>query len=98
MAVIQIDTDILRQASSQITDKLNELQTLNASLNTIIGAIAEGWSGQASTQYHALMKNYAKQANQFQPVFQELKKYADETVNSFEDLDASCSNKIEQAF
>ena len=94
MAVIQIDTDILRQASSQITDKLNELQTLNASLNTI----AEGWSGQASTQYHALMKNYAKQANQFQPVFQELKKYADETVNSFEDLDASCSSKIEQAF
>ena len=98
MAIIKIDPEILRQASSKIANQTSELNGYNGKLNNLIEDIHGKWKGDASNKYYNLMLSYRQKAVQMEAVLQAFKKYADTAVNTFESLDAQAASKIRNSF
>lgn len=98
MAKIKIDIDALKSDSSVLEQRINDLQGLNARLESLIARIQSSWEGQASIVYIAKITAQAAKAKRMVEVLTEYKKYVDSAVNKFTSLDNRAANQIRGSF
>ena len=98
MAIIKIDPEILKSASTQIASQTTELNGFNSKLNTLLEEIHEKWKGDSSNKYYNLMMMYKQKATHMENVLTAFKKYSDTAVSKFETLDNECASKIRNSF
>ena len=98
MAQIRIDVEALRGNSTQIKAKIQELQNLNARLETLLARIEGSWEGQSSTTYIQIMRGYADKAAKMVEVLTEYKNYVDSTVEKFSGVDQSAATRLRGSF
>lgn len=94
MAKIKANIDELRQNKSDIEKRIVELESLNASLDGLLSDIEGSWTGAASEQYIATMRQHKKKAEQMVHVLNEFKTYIDQAATRFEQKDKEGATKI----
>lgn len=94
MARIKINIDGLQQNRNAIDQKINELQALNARLDSLLSSIESTWDGAASQQYIASMTQKKAKAKEMVAVLQELRNYMSQASERFEQQDKSGAAKI----
>lgn len=98
MARIKVNLEALKGNSTQLAERIAELQGLNTRLETLINRIEASWEGQASVTYIAQMRRYAQQAKKMINVLTEYKKYVDGAVETFTNRDRTSANRIRGSF
>lgn len=94
MANIKVNVDELRQNKIDIEKRITELQTLNASLDGLLSDIEGSWTGAASEQYIATMRQHKKKAEQMVTVLNAFKTYIEQAAARFEQKDHEGASKI----
>lgn len=98
MAKIKVNLEALKGNSTQLADRIRELQGLNTRLETLINRIEASWEGQASATYITQMRRYADQAKKMIGVLTEYKKYVDGAVEAFTNRDRTAASRIRGSF
>lgn len=98
MAKIKIDVEALKSNASSLEGRIAELQNLNTRLEALISRIQASWEGQASIMYIAKITAQAAKAKKMVEVLTEYKKYVDNAVTKFSDVDRASANKIKGSF
>lgn len=95
MAKIKINEDGLRENKKAIEAKISELHSLNERLTELIFRIRSSWEGDASTQYINTMTHYKQKAETMIDVLTEFRKYIDEALRRFEEIDSNGAKRIQ---
>ena len=98
MAKIRIDIEALRTNKTVLESQIEELTNYNTELAALIEEIKSGWDGTPAEDYYRMMHGYYNQAVKMIEALQEFKKYAENTVNQFETLDAQSASRIRGSF
>jgi len=98
MAKIKIDADGLKANAAALDTRISDLQNLITKLEDLIARIQSSWEGQASILYIAKLLAQSAKARKMIEVLQEYKKYVEQAVNKFSELDSSAANKINGSF
>lgn len=91
---IKIKVDELKKNAVAINAKINELNDLNKRLNDLIERINSSWLGNAAELYVNLMRGHLERIKKMINVLTEYKKYVDNCVNEFSELDQNSANSL----
>ena len=98
MAKIKVDIEALKSNASSLEGRIAELQNLNTRLEALISRIQASWEGQASIIYIAKITAQAAKAKKMVEVLTEYKKYVENAVSKFSNVDSTSANKIKGSF
>lgn len=98
MAKIKVDIEALKSNASSLEGRIAELQNLNTRLEALIARIQASWEGQASIIYIAKITAQAAKAKKMVEVLTEYKKYVENAVAKFSNVDNTSANKIKGSF
>ena len=98
MAKIKVDIEALKSNASSLEGRIAELQNLNNRLEALIARIQASWEGQASIIYIAKITAQAAKAKKMVEVLTEYKKYVENAVAKFSNVDSTSANKIKGSF
>lgn len=98
MAKIKVDIEALKSNASSLEGRIAELQNLNTRLEALIARIQASWEGQASIIYIAKITAQAAKAKKMVEVLTEYKKYVENAVAKFSNVDSTSANKIKGSF
>lgn len=92
--IIKIEINKLQGYSSTLSQRITELQTLNTRLQTLISDIDASWDGDASEKYSLMLQGYLEKAKKMVGVLTEYKRYVDNAINKFSNLDKNSASTI----
>ncbi|WP_035846299.1 WXG100 family type VII secretion target [Kitasatospora azatica] len=73
----------MRAFSARITEVNSQIQGEISKLNSLIGEVAGGWSGDAATAYHQLQEKWNDDANALNKVLDEIRQAIDTTTKQY---------------
>ena len=94
MALIKVNIEGLQANKQAISQKINQLQSYNTRLSSILAQIESGWEGEASKKYAETMRVYQGKAEQMVNVLYEFQSYMDQAAARFEQQDKTGGAKI----
>lgn len=98
MSHIQIDFDGLSQQASAINSNSQSYESLISSMQSLASEIGTSWEGGAAVSFQETLQKYLTEANKMKGGLDAVRKYASDTVATFEALDQSCAALIRGAF
>lgn len=75
MAKIKVNVDTLRDNANQVTRQIQALESLNSRLDQLLNQIEGSWTGNASEQYLATMRQHKQKTQAMVKVLETFRDY-----------------------
>lgn len=94
MANIKVDVDALRDNARQITQQIQQLESLNNRLDALLNQIEGSWTGNASVQYLETMREHKRKTQAMVRVLETFRDYMQRAATEFEAIDRNGAARI----
>lgn len=94
MAKIKVNVDTLRDNANQVTRQIQALESLNSRLDQLLNQIEGSWTGNASEQYLATMRQHKQKTQTMVKVLETFRDYMQRAAARFEGVDHDGATRI----
>lgn len=93
-ARIKINNEELTRVSSNLSQRIAELEDLIKRLEALLNRIRSSWTGASCDAYIAMMTKYLNDAKNHVNLLNSFKSYIDDVINRFNEWDTNSASQI----